>query len=272
MQSPANRSWTSLSGARNISEILYPNQISAALNVEDIPLALVWTQDMWAKILAHLDGNQPIGPSDYPGCQQDVELAIERWLRGVGRALVVGSVSPWIEAILFRWGCREIFTLDLAKIYSEIQEVTTVTYGQWEQLGLKADLILSFSTVEHIGLGRYGDTEDQEADIKWMRHFALNNLAPGGVHLLGIPVGEMSICSSTAHRIYGPDRMERLLEGWRFLETIFDGRILGEIPFAEEYGGNDWQKQPLIVLEPAGLAAGPHDHDPFPDREVGPGH
>ena len=72
---------------------------------------------------------------------------------------------PWIEAILFQGGCREIFTLDLGKIHSEIQEVTTVTYGQWEQLGLKADLILSFSTVEHIGLGRYGDTEDQDGDI-----------------------------------------------------------------------------------------------------------
>lgn len=249
MQTPTNRSWTALSGTRNANESLYVNQISAALNVDDIPLALVWTQAMWTKILTHLEKNQPIGPPDYPGCQQDVELAIERWLRDSCRALVVGSVSPWIEAILFRCGCREIFTLDIAPIHSEIQEITTVTYSQWEKLELKADLILSFSTVEHIGLGRYGDTEDQEADIKWMRHFALENLTQGGVHLLGIPVGEMSIYS-TAHRIYGPDRMERLLRDWRILETIFDGRILGEIPFAEEYGGDDWQKQPLIVLEP----------------------
>lgn len=256
MKSPNNASWTSLSGTRHVSEILYSKQISAALNVEDIPLALVWTRDMWAKILAHLDAHQPIGPSDYPGCEQDIELAVKRWLPGAARALVVGSVSPWVEAILFRQGCREIFTLDLVKIHSELQELTTVTYGEWEQLGLKADLILSFSTVEHIGLGRYGDTEDQDADIKWMRYFALRNLAPGGAHLLGVPVGEMSICSA-AHRIYGPDRMEKLLEGWRFLEAVFEGCVLGEIPFAAEYGGPDWQKQPVIVLEPAGPTAGP---------------
>jgi hypothetical protein len=238
-------------GTRNVSDILYQRQISAALDVEDIPLEFVWTRKMWEKIINFLQEDKPIGPTDYPGCQHDIALAVKRWLPCIGRALVIGSVSPWIEAILYSQGCRDIVTLDLAKIHSQVEELKTVTYSEWERVGSKADLIVSFSTVEHIGLGRYGDQQDEDADVNWMRYFALLNLKPNGVHLLGVPVGETSV-SSAAHRIYGPDRMKRMTEGWRFVEAIFQGRVLNSIPFTAKHDACDWQKQPILVLKPNG--------------------
>ncbi|MFA5754591.1 MAG: DUF268 domain-containing protein [Patescibacteria group bacterium] len=55
-------------------------------------------------------------------------------------------------------------------------------------------------TVEHIGLGRYGDKIDPRGDLKAMAELA-RVLAPGGNLLLAVPVGQPRICFN-AHRIY----------------------------------------------------------------------
>ena len=55
-------------------------------------------------------------------------------------------------------------------------------------------------TVEHIGLGRYGDKIDPRGDLKAMAELA-RVLAPGGNLLLVVPVGQPRICFN-AHRIY----------------------------------------------------------------------
>ena len=210
----SNSSWSTLSKYRNLSEILYEDQISAALKVEDIPLRISWTNEMWTKILDSITINESIGPIAYPGCEADVTLAIWRWLPKQAVAVVIGSVSPWIEAILYSHGCQDIYTLDIDKINSEVECLKTVSYKEWNQLGIKADLIISFSTVEHIGLGRYGDQEDQEGDIKWINEFAFNNLKSDGIQLLAVPIGGFDLINNSHHRIYGPKRMDKMLEYW----------------------------------------------------------
>lgn len=56
-------------------------------------------------------------------------------------------------------------------------------------------------TIEHIGLGRYGDPIDPEGDIKATKELA-RTLAPGGQLLFVTPVGNESIIQFNAHRIY----------------------------------------------------------------------
>ncbi|MPR34962.1 DUF268 domain-containing protein [Salmonirosea aquatica] len=56
-------------------------------------------------------------------------------------------------------------------------------------------------TVEHVGLGRYGDPIDYNGDIKAMYELA-RVLAPGGCLLFVIPVGYESKILFNAHRIY----------------------------------------------------------------------
>lgn len=55
-------------------------------------------------------------------------------------------------------------------------------------------------TVEHIGLGRYGDPIDAVADLKAIKEL-IRVLAPGGSLLFVVPVGEPRI-EYNAHRIY----------------------------------------------------------------------
>jgi hypothetical protein len=242
-------SWARMATSREMDSVLYPSQISASLEVQDIPMELVWTRGMWEKLLRSLRKGQSIEPLDYPGGQHDLTLAFERWAPASAKVLVIGSVSPWVEALLYEHGCRNIVTLDLRKPRSEIEDLRTVDYREWDRAGRRVDALVSFSTVEHIGLGRYGDAEDEDGDVSWMNDFAYRTLNEGGVQLLAVPVGEADV-SSEAHRIYSPERMARLLKRWTLLGVIFEGRFMMEIPFSKPHRGQDWQKQPVLAIRP----------------------
>lgn len=85
-------------------------------------------------------------------------------------------------------------------------------------LNLDSNSIKSLScmhTIEHIGLGRYGDTIDPEGDIK-----AINELARvcaiGGNLLLVVPVGRKKIMFN-AHRIYDAAEFAAYLPGFEVM-------------------------------------------------------
>ena len=65
--------------------------------------------------------------------------------------------------------------------------------------------------VEHVGLGRYGDTLDPEGDLKACRELA-RVLAPGGVLLFVTPVGQPSV-HFNAHRIYSYEAIRAMFSG-----------------------------------------------------------
>src|SRR5690606_35369106 len=56
-------------------------------------------------------------------------------------------------------------------------------------------------TVEHIGLGRYGDVLDYDGDLKAISELK-RVIAPGGSLLFVVPLGRESIICFNAHRIY----------------------------------------------------------------------
>ncbi len=58
-------------------------------------------------------------------------------------------------------------------------------------------------TIEHIGLGRYGDPIDSNGDIKAIKEL-IRILAPGGNLLIVVPVGKTCKIIYNAHRIYNP--------------------------------------------------------------------
>jgi hypothetical protein len=83
-------------------------------------------------------------------------------------------------------------------------------------------------TIEHIGLGRYGDPLDYDGDIK-----AINELkrvsAPGGDLLFVVPVGKSRIMFN-AHRIYSYDQVISYFDGFELMDFSL-------IPDNEKDGG-----------------------------------
>lgn len=77
------------------------------------------------------------------------------------------------------------------------------------------DIIINNSSIEHAGLGRYGDREESDQDLKIMQLFR-KILKLSGVMFLTIPVGIDTIMKPY-HRVYGEKRLPQLLEGWKIL-------------------------------------------------------
>ena len=80
-------------------------------------------------------------------------------------------------------------------------------------------VIISNSTIEHAGLGRYGDKEELDQDLRIMKLFR-KLLKPSGIMLLTIPVG-IDTVMKPYHRIYGSERLPLLLKGWKILKEQF---------------------------------------------------
>ena len=71
-------------------------------------------------------------------------------------------------------------------------------------------------TVEHIGLGRYGDKIDPDGDLKAINEL-IRVLAPGGSLLFVVPVGKPKI-EFNAHRIYSLDQIKKHFSNLELME------------------------------------------------------
>ena len=74
------------------------------------------------------------------------------------------------------------------------------------------DYVASFSSIEHSGLGRYGDPVNPFADVLEIEKISCL-LKPGGLLYIGLPTGK-DIVMYNAHRIYGLIRWPMIIAGF----------------------------------------------------------
>ena len=107
-------------------------------------------------------------------------------------------------------------------------------------------------TVEHIGLGRYGEPIDPDGDLKAIRELT-RVLATGGDLLFVVPIGKPKIIFN-AHRIYSYEQImgyfstSKLIEFSLIPENVRDGALIRnadpKLADAEHYGcGCFWFKK-----------------------------
>ena len=73
--------------------------------------------------------------------------------------LVIGSVLPWIEALLLTMNADHITTLEYDTYLSTHPKITMITPTEFSNLVVTGnapffDAMVSFSSIEHSGLGR----------------------------------------------------------------------------------------------------------------------
>ena len=140
-----------------------------------------------------------------------------------GHALVIGTDRPWIEVLLLAEGARRVTTMEYGDIVSEHPAVVAKPYrtlaaevlaGAWPP----ADLVVSYSSLEHSGLGRYGDALDADGDAAALRQ-AWCMTRPGGIALVGLPMTceDAGAIEFNAHRIYGMRRLAEIAQGWEWV-------------------------------------------------------
>ena len=84
-------------------------------------------------------------------------------------------------------------------------------------------------TIEHVGLGRYGDPIDPEGDVKAVKELK-RVTAKGGNLLFVVPIGAQAIIEFNAHRIYNYEQVMAMF-------TDFTLKEFSLIPEREAQGG-----------------------------------
>jgi len=130
--------------------------------------------------------------------------------------LVVGSQELWYEVIALEYGAK---TVEVSEYQDRECECKEISYIKPESLvGCQYDSIINISSIEHAGLGRYGDSLDADGDVKEMARLR-SVLKPGGLMFMAVPIGSDMIVWNL-HRIYGKGLFKRLVEGWDAFDVI----------------------------------------------------
>ncbi len=154
------------------------------------------------------------------------------------RVLIIGSETPWYEAIVLAYGGQPV-TVEYRDIETDDPRLEIYKAEDFFENPFQCDYIFSISSIEHDGLGRYGDPIKPNGDLYFMEK-AKSYLKDGGLFYLAVPIGSDCLCWN-AHRIYGERRFPKLISGWKIIDKYgFDKRIL-----KRELG---FYKQPVFVL------------------------
>jgi hypothetical protein len=109
-----------------------------------------------------------------------------------------GSVSAFCEVDFYDFRPAKI---ELSNLTSRSADLTKLHF---ETNSLKS--LSCLHTVEHIGLGRYGDPFDYDGDLKAIKELS-RVLAVGGDLLFVVPIGSESRIQFNAHRIYTKEQV-----------------------------------------------------------------
>ena len=128
---------------------------------------------------------------------------------------------PWKGVKILDFGCsRSDLAIQLASLGAEVVGVDLRFYPlqhpnfkfiqknilDWEEQG-SFDFVLAVSTLEHVGLGAYGEKGSRRALTQTMKKI-VSFLADGGTLLLTLPVGQPH--RDHFIRSFSPERAERL--------------------------------------------------------------
>lgn len=221
------------------------------MNIKQLPIKFRehYLESFWSKEYIENLTNEPSEPEDYPNAILDIGISLDTLKINLNEknALVIGSITPWVECFLLHKGISKVFTTDVNEIKIESSNIIFIKEDELENF--KFDVIISYSSIEHIGLGRYGDKIDENGDINYMNNI-LKILNDETILLISIPVCERYLVEGFWHRIYDKNRIEKLFEKYNILFSVKNGNIdkYVDFKFDKTYTHN-WQNQPTIVLK-----------------------
>ena len=157
--------------------------------------------------------------------------------------LIIGSQIPWIEMIAMLNEAKSVTTIDYNVITTDYPGLILMTNVEFIEKYLsgklpKYDVIVSFSSIEHSGLGRYGDNLNPWGDLIAMAK-AWCVSKPSAKALIGFPFGKDRVVFNS-HKIYGPVMLSHVFANWKLIHTNADWN-----KFSEEC---DWCYEPLFLL------------------------
>jgi len=234
----------------------------------------VWSSELVDTLIVAVKRGEDIGPKSFPGCALQIQAAMEDYVITMSsptavfgmstsatstkskRYLVSGSVSPWIESmILALTSTSKVYVTDYEPITSQDDRIIFIPMSELtsHRPAQLFDVIFSFSTVEHDGLGRQGDAINPHGDLAAMTEY-YTLLSPNGILILGTPQldKELGLVESNRFRLYSPERMSILIKGFEKLgEVMYNSTELADRfqkPIRTVMVKYPMQRQPVWIL------------------------
>lgn len=180
-----------------------------------------------------------------------LEQIIPRY--GIKRGADVGCATGSFPAMQLANGVEECTVFEVRQIEAKDDRVKVriedLTYA--EDVQPEFDLITCLSTIEHIGLGRYGDPIDPWGDVKMATNLR-RLLRPGGILLISFPVGRGTVVFNM-HRIYSEHRRRQLFGDLKLVAYARGRSRLGDLRYRWRLlrGVPGAQTQPIYALQRA---------------------
>lgn len=127
-----------------------------------------------------------------------------------------------ITPVLLRLHKSKIFSIDVLDYPRKSKYGIKYITGDCTNTNLPnnfADAVTLISTLEHIGLGRYGDPMDIIGDIKTMQEVK-RILKSGGHAIITIPYGYPTVVFNL-HRVYDSGRIKKLTNGFKIIRKEY---------------------------------------------------
>ena len=220
--------------------------------------SLMWSKDVIDEYRKEHRSGKMYGAYGVPSVQNITKNLQEHMHDQVknGHVLVMGSQTPWIEAILLELGAAKITTLEYAKIETDHEQINVLTPEEFRQAYIKGqlplfDAMVTYSSLEHSGLGRYGDSLNPWGDLITMAK-AWCVMKPKGRALVGVPSGLDKVIFNT-NKNYGRIMNSHLFANWDVVHSEFQELKVDTPGFDIRVFCNDdsvfWCYQPITVVE-----------------------
>eukprot|EP01084_Bolivina_argentea_P094364 169637_1 len=155
------------------------------------------------------------------------------------KVLVGGSISPWVESIVLGLNISKyVTTTDYQLPLTNYQYIKTVNIMDIKNNNnkYKYNIIISYSSIEHDGLGRYGDPLNPWGDFAaLMEFYNMLQCNDNSYLILNVPFGSNGILYFNQHRQYGAIRIQQLINqtGFKFIGYTLQDRPMEYIVFAD---------------------------------------
>lgn len=178
------------------------------------------------------------GREPYGGGAKTLLSAFQKYNLTGKNIAVIGSATPWVETILMNLG-NTVTTIEYNVPDSTVEGLKTQSYWDFLEGDEKFDYIVTYSSIEHAGLGRYGDPLNPDEDIKAMETIR-KHLSDDGLLFWACPIGRDAVWWNV-HRIYGNTRLPLLFEGLDDIDWIGGNK--------QHLLANGNGQQPVVVLK-----------------------
>ncbi|KAI1709519.1 hypothetical protein DdX_11307 [Ditylenchus destructor] len=135
---------------------------------------------------------------------------------------VIGSLTPWVEVLCLMNGAKHLFTVDYQKAdigHPNVSFIHALELVKGRDIYVDTfDFVVSYSSIEHSGLGRYGDPIDPIGDLREMEKVRCI-LKAGGLFFFTVPHG-LDTTGFNCHRSYGRIRLAMMFAGFELINVF----------------------------------------------------